>query len=310
MAEVDVKAFGRVAVLHGGWSAEREVSLASGAQVHAALQRAGVQAEAVDPTPARVLQLRDEGFDRAFVVLHGPGGEDGTVQGALELQSLPYTGSGVAGSALAMDKVRSKRLWQSLHLPTPEFVAARRLADAAAFIEQLGAPVFVKPNTQGSSVGMSRVDHAADLPAAFDRAREHDDCVIVERFVAGGEYTAAVVGDRVLPLIRIRVACDYYDYDAKYVSEQTRYDCPAQVDAVTTGRWQDLARQAYDALGCSGWGRVDFIADEAGEPWLLEANTVPGMTTHSLVPMAAAAHGWSFEQLCVEILAQTLAGAA
>ena len=307
MAEFDAGSFGRVAVLHGGWSAEREVSLDSGAQVLAALLRCGIDAVGVDATPEQVLRLRADGYDRVFVMLHGPGGEDGTTQAALELQGQAYTGSGVAGSALAMDKVRSKRLWQALHLPTPDFVAAGRLEDALEFMQRLEAPVFVKPNTQGSSVGMSRVDRLDDLASAFERAREHDDCVIVERYIAGGEYTAAMVGDQLLPLIRIRVAGSYYDYHAKYRAEDTRYECPAAVDAVTTARWQNIARRACEALGCAGWARADFIVDEAGEPWLLEVNTVPGMTSHSLVPMAARAHGWDFDRLCIEILSRTLA---
>ncbi len=298
----DPRDYGRVAVLYGGWSAEREVSLESGRNVLEALRRRGVDATGIDATPESVLRLREQGYERVFIVLHGPGGEDGTVQAALALQGLPYTGSGVAASALAMDKVRSKRIWQALGLPTPEFVEARSAEQAREFAERIGAPVFVKPNTQGSSLGMSRVDRPSDMAEAWARAREHDASVLVERYIAGGEYTATVIGGRVLPLIRIRVSGSYYDYHAKYRAEDTRYECPAALAEETAAQWRELASRAFEALGCRGWGRVDFIADEGGAPWLLEANTVPGMTSHSLVPMAARADGLDFDALCLRIL--------
>lgn len=296
--------FGRVAVLYGGWSPEREVSLESGRRVLEALQRRGVDATGIDADPRTVLGLAEAGYERVFIVLHGTGGEDGTVQAALELQGLPYTGSGVAASALSMDKARSKRIWQACGLPTPEFAIVRNAAEAAEAVERLGLPVFVKPNNQGSSVGMSRVDAPQALGAAVEAARAHAAELIVERAIVGQEMTCAVLGGEALPLVRIRTS-GWYDYHAKYQSDQTGYDCPAPVDEATAARWQRLCVQAFEALGCSGWGRIDFIADADGTPWLLEANTVPGMTSHSLVPMAARAAGIGFDELCLRILQGT-----
>lgn len=298
--------FGRVAVLMGGWAAEREVSLASGAQVLAALQRRGVQAEGVDATPAKVLNLRGEGFDRVFNVLHGTGGEDGVVSAAMSLLALPCTGSGVMASALSMDKLRTKRLWRGADLPTPEYRIPCSVAEAQQAVEELGLPLFVKPNNQGSSVGMSKVVDAEQMGAAYALARRYSNEVLVEQFVAGPEYTASVLAGEALPLIRIQPAGDYYDYHAKYEAEDTQYHCPCGLPAALEERLQKLCLQAFDAIGARGWGRVDFMLDQDHQPWLIEANTVPGMTSHSLVPMAARAQGIEFEELCWRVLETSL----
>lgn len=298
--------FGRVAVLMGGWAPEREVSLASGAQVLAALQRRGVQAEGVDASPAKVLQLREDGFDRVFNVLHGTGGEDGVVSAAMSLLELPCTGSGVMASALSMDKLRTKRLWRGADLPTPAYRIPRSEAEALQAVEALGLPLFVKPNNQGSSVGMSKVVEAGQMAAAFALARRYSNEVLVEQFVAGPEYTASVLAGEALPLIRIQPAGDYYDYHAKYVAEDTQYHCPCGLPAALEERLQKLCLQAFDAIGARGWGRVDFMLDQDQQPWLIEANTVPGMTSHSLVPMAARARGIEFEELCWRVLETSL----
>lgn len=298
--------FGRVAVLMGGWAAEREVSLASGAQVLAALQRRGVQAEGIDATPVKVLELKRDGFDRVFNVLHGTGGEDGVVSAALSLLELPCTGSGVMASALSMDKLRTKRLWRGADLPTPAYRIPRSEAEALQAVEDLGLPLFVKPNNQGSSVGMSKVVEPGQMAAAFALARRYSSEVLVEQFVAGPEYTASVLAGEALPLIRIQPAGDYYDYHAKYVAEDTQYHCPCGLSAALEQRLQKLCLQAFDAIGARGWGRVDFMLDQDQQPWLIEANTVPGMTSHSLVPMAARARGIEFEELCWRVLETSL----
>ena len=293
---------GKVAVLFGGHSAEREVSLKSGAAVLAALQRSGVDAHAFDPAVLSLQALRDEGYDRAFIALHGRGGEDGTVQGALELLGVPYTGSGVLASALAMDKWRSKMIWQAGGLPVPQCELLTADSDWAGVAERLGLPLFVKPANEGSSVGISKVKSLAELPAAFHEAVKHDALVIAERAVLGGEYTAAILGDTALPVIRIVPANEFYDYEAKYLRDDTRYLCPCGLSAEQEAEMQGLALQGFELLGGSGWGRVDFLMDEAGKPYLLEANTSPGMTDHSLVPMAARQSGLSFEQLVLRVL--------
>ncbi len=298
--------FGRVAVLYGGWSDERAVSLHSGAAVHAALCEQGVDAHLVDATPARILGLREAGFERVFIALHGRGGEDGQTQAVLDFLGLPYTGSGVAASALAMDKLRTKQIWTASGLPTPAFRILRSADDAQRAVEELGLPFFVKPAREGSSVGLTKVGAAADAAASFERAVAQDDLVVAEAGVNGPEFTAAIVGGSVLPLIQIIPATEFYDYAAKYELDSTQYRVPADLGEATIAGLQGLALQAYDALGCSGWGRVDFMLDAAGKPWLLEANTSPGMTSHSLVPMAAKAAGMSFAELVVTILEQTL----
>lgn len=298
--------FGRVAVLLGGWAAEREVSLASGSQVLAALQRQGIQAVGIDATPEKVLGLRDEGYQRVFNVLHGPGGEDGVVAAALGLLELPFTGSDVMASALSMDKLRTKRLWRGAGLPTPEFRVPKTVAEAERAVHELGLPLFVKPTNQGSSVGMSKVSNASEMAAAFELANRYRSEVLVEQFVAGGEYTASVLDGEVLPLIRIQPAGEYYDYHAKYVAEDTQYHCPCGLEAALEAELQALCLQAFEALGARGWGRIDFMLDEQLRPWLIEANTVPGMTTHSLVPMAARARGIEFDELCWRVLETSL----
>ncbi|MDR3415685.1 MAG: D-alanine--D-alanine ligase [Nevskia sp.] len=302
------KDFGRVAVLMGGWSAEREVSLWSGKGVLEALLRRGVDAVGIDADRSTILTLGRQDFDRAFNVLHGTGGEDGTVQAALDLQGVPYTGSGVLASALAMDKLRTKRMWKAEGLPTPEWMVLKDAGDAAKAAEAFGYPMFVKPSEEGSSVGITKVKTAADLDAAFRAAcgDQGPRAVLAERYIAGGEYTCAILDGQALPLIRIEPAGEFYDYHAKYVSEQTRYVCPAGLDPLHEAQLTATCSRAFELVGARGWGRVDFMLDAQGQPWLLEVNTVPGMTSHSLVPMAARAAGMDFESLCWAVLETTL----
>lgn len=307
MAEVKtlqrrLAAVGRVAVLAGGDSSERAISLQSGAAVLAGLLELGVAAELVDASGLTVDTLR--GFDRAFLMLHGPGGEDGTIQGLLEWLGMPYTGSGVMASAIGMDKLRCKWLWQGAQLPTPAFL----MADSAnvAALQQLGLPVMVKPANEGSSIGMSRVERAADLAAAIAQAQQYDSEVLVERWVEGAEFTVAILGERTLPAIRLETDHSFYDFNAKYISDDTRYLCPCGLDAAKEAQLGELAMAAFKRAGGRHWGRVDVMQDKAGEFYLLEVNTAPGMTSHSLVPMAAAALGMSFAELVGEILAMTL----
>ena len=349
-AVTDPRIFGRVAVVFGGDSAERDVSLDSGRGVLAALQSRGVDAHGVDGVPAllQALAASQRRFDRVFIILHGRGGEDGTLQGALQSLRVPYTGSGVLGSALAMDKVRTKRVWQALGLPTPAFAvvdaggaaghsrAARaptggghagagegtcgsascarpgaapdldtQVREALATV---GLPAIVKPSREGSSVGITRVFDQAGIADAIALAARYDGELLIEQLVDGDEFTVGILGREALPSIRIVPAGAYYDYHAKYIAEDTQYLCPGaggdEEQALRT-----LALQAFDAAGCSGWGRVDLMRDGAGRPWLLEVNTAPGMTSHSLVPKAAAAVGMDYAELCWRILAQTLEGA-
>ncbi|CAG0984593.1 D-alanine-D-alanine ligase [Rhodocyclaceae bacterium] len=302
------KGFGKVAVMFGGDSAEREVSLKSGAAVLAALGRAGVDAHAFDPAAKPLAALRDEGFARAFIALHGRGGEDGTLQGALDLMKLPYTGSGVLASALAMDKWRSKLVWQAAGLPVPEFAMLEEGSDFGAVERQLGLPLFVKPANEGSSIGITKVKLAGQLGEAYAAARKYDRLVLAERFLAGGEFTVGIVGDRALPVIRIVPATEFYDYEAKYLRDDTQYRIPSGLDAALEAEVQALAKRAFAVLGGRGWGRIDVMLDAAGKPYVLEANTAPGMTDHSLVPMAARAAGLSFEQLVVEVLGMASCG--
>jgi D-alanine-D-alanine ligase len=297
-----MSAFGKVAVLMGGKSAERAVSLKSGGMVLAALRTSGIDAHAFDPSERGLEALISERFARAFIALHGRFGEDGVVQGALEYLGLPYTGSGVLASALAMDKLRTKQVWQACGLPTPPFELLSARTDFRAAAERLGLPIMVKPATEGSSIGMSKVRAAADLEEAFALAVNYDRVVIAEKFIEGTELTAGILGREPLPLIRLETTRDFYDYEAKYVRDDTRYIVPCGLPAAKEAEVQQLCLKAFDALGCRGWGRVDLMMDAAGNPYLLEVNTSPGMTDHSLVPMAARAVGLPYEKLCVKIL--------
>jgi D-alanine-D-alanine ligase len=299
---VDVKKFGKVAVLFGGRSAEREVSLKSGAAVLASLQRSGVDAYPFDPAVQNLQALVDDGFDRAFIALHGRYGEDGTVQGALELLDIPYTGSGVLASALGMDKWRSKLVWQAAGLPIPDYVLLDGNSDWKAVAQKLGLPLFVKPANEGSSVGISKVMEVGELPTAYREAVKYDMLVLAERFIGGGEYTAAILGEQALPIIKIEPANEFYDYEAKYIRNDTKYLCPSDLSAAQEIEMQRLAKQAYALIGGQGWGRVDFLKGTDGKLYVLEANTSPGMTDHSLVPMAARQAGISFEQFVLRVL--------
>ena len=294
--------FGKVAVLLGGRSAEREVSLRSGGMVLAALLKRGIDAHAFDPQDQGLEQLIAQRFDRVFIALHGRFGEDGTVQGALEYLGLPYTGSGVTASALAMDKWRTKLLWQAAGVPTPPYEVLTKESDFVAVGERLGLPLMVKPAREGSSIGMSKVTSMEKVQAAYELAAEHDQVVIAERFIEGVEVTAAILGEEALPLIRLETPRVFYDYQAKYFADDTRYICPSGLDPQTERRVQAQALRAFRLVGCSGWGRVDVMLDRADNPYLLEVNTIPGMTDHSLVPMAARARGLEFDELCVRIL--------
>jgi D-alanine-D-alanine ligase len=293
---------GKVAVLFGGKSAEREVSLKSGAAVLAALLRSGVDAHAFDPATRNLQELKDQNYSRAFIALHGRYGEDGTVQGALELLGIPYTGSGVMASALGMDKWRSKLVWQAAGLPIPAYQMLNADFVADDVVRALGLPLFVKPACEGSSVGISKVKTTDGLAAAYLEAAKHDTLVMAERFVGGGEYTVAILGEQALPVIRIVPANEFYDYEAKYLSDDTRYLCPCGLGAEQEAAMQHLAKRAFALIGGQGWGRVDFLVSETGQPYVLEANTSPGMTDHSLVPMAARQAGISFEQLVLQVL--------
>lgn len=298
--------FGKVAVLFGGTSAEREVSLKSGRAVLEALQRQGVDAHGVDVVDSSVLEtLRKGGFARVFIVLHGRGGEDGVIQGALETLGLPYTGSGVLGSALGMDKVRTKQIWLAAGLPTPKFLVLESEGDLARVEPELGFPVMIKPAHEGSSIGMNKVERAADLHAAWKTAMQYDRAVLAECWITGREYTASMLGEQALPLIRLETSHAFYDYQAKYFADDTRYHCPCGLPEADELQLRVLAQRAFRAVGASGWGRVDFMCDHNGEPYLIEVNTVPGMTDHSLVPMAARAAGIDFDALVLRILEQS-----
>ena len=301
-------AFGRVAVLYGGTSAEREVSLVSGAAVLAALERGGVDAQGIDRREDVVERLVSGGFDRVFIILHGRGGEDGTIQGVLDTLGIPYTGSGVLGSALAMDKHRSKLVWRACGVPTPDFVmleSERRLPDAG---KALGYPLVVKPVHEGSTIGVSKVHDDESLHRAWFEALRFDDEVLAEPFLGGPEYTAAILGGAGLPLIRLETPHELYDYDAKYADGAgTRYHCPCGLDEHTETTFMQLAGTAFDVLGASGWGRVDFVCDGSGNPQFIDVNTAPGMTGHSLVPMAAQAIGIDFDDLVWRILETSFA---
>lgn len=294
--------FGRVAVIYGGFSSERDVSLDTGSAVLDALTSRGVDAQGWDPADHSFTELADAGFDRVWVALHGPGGEDGALQGALEWIGMPYTGSGVMSSALAMDKVRSKHLFTAANVPTPEFTIVRQRSHAILAAEDFGFPLIVKPNAQGSSVGMSKVFELKELDEAVGLALEYDEVALVERCIVGDEMTIGVLQGEALPSIRIETPRVFYDYRAKYESDRTEYHCPGSSNATIERQYADIAIQAFRELGCSGWGRVDFMAGSDGLPQVLEVNTVPGMTSHSLVPMAAAEAGIDFAELCWRIL--------
>jgi D-alanine-D-alanine ligase len=294
--------FGRVAVVLGGTAAEREVSLNSGAAVLVALQSAGVNAEAFDLGRRSIAELISGGYDRVFNIVHGRGGEDGALQGALDLAAIPYTGMGQAAAALSMDKLTTKAVWQAMQLPTPGYRHMTSAADAEAVVAELGAPLMVKPAREGSSIGMARVQNAAELATAWQTAADFDPRVVVEQWVTGAEYTAVILQGQVLPTIRLETPNEFYDYHAKYEQNNTGYHCPSGLSDAQEMRCRNLALEAFEALGCSGWGRIDFMIDKDGEVWLLEANGVPGMTSHSLVPMAAKAVGVSFEELVWRIL--------
>jgi len=299
----NLRAYGKVAVLMGGQSAERDISLISGAAVLQALQAAGVDAHAVDPAECNLYEvLVNGGFARAFIALHGRGGEDGVIQGMLETLGMPYTGSGVLGSALGMDKLRTKQVWQSAGISTPGFTVFSSAAEVLAASDRLQFPLIMKPSHEGSSIGISKVDSVADLSAAWELAARYDNEVFAEQWIDGVEYTAGILGDEVLPLIRLETPNIFYDYEAKYQTDTTSYLIPCGLDAAMESQLQSLSLAAYRAVGASGWGRVDFMLDAAGQPWFIEVNTVPGLTDHSLVPMAAQAAGLDFSQLVCRIL--------
>ncbi|MEM7083675.1 MAG: D-alanine--D-alanine ligase [Pseudomonadota bacterium] len=302
----DPAEFGKVAVLMGGWSAERDISLQTGTAILAALRSRGIEAQTVDPRDSFQAALQDGGYARAFIALHGRGGEDGTVQGALELLQIPYTGSGVLGSAISMDKVRSKQLFEAAGLATPGYRLVRfadELDDAAA---ALGFPLAVKPAREGSSIGLNKVTRADELRRAFDAANALDTHVLLEQWIEGPEYTAAVMSGVVLPMIRIETPNVFYDYEAKYFSNTTQYHCPCGLDPDTEARYAQDVLNAFEATSARGWGRVDFMTDSNGSALMLEVNTVPGMTATSLVPMAAKELGCSFEELVWRVLETSL----
>ncbi|SFC04624.1 D-alanine-D-alanine ligase [Marinospirillum celere] len=300
--EQEIKALGRVAVLMGGCSAEREVSLKSGQAVLAALQAKGVNAFGLDLGKNALAQLLAEPMDRAFIALHGRGGEDGCIQGALEWLGVPYTGSDVMASALAMDKYKCKQVWLGQGLPTPASCLLTPESDPEQVVEHLGLPIMVKPAHEGSSLGMSKVDSAADLKAAWEEASHYDARVLAERYIQGAEFTVSIVGDQALPVIGLQTSHAFYDYNAKYVTGDTQYLLPSGLPDEEQQALQELALKAYQAVGCEGWGRVDIMVDAEGRPWLLEVNTSPGMTNLSLVPQAAAFNGMSFEELVLTLL--------
>ncbi len=296
------RAFGKVAVLMGGRSAEREISLKSGAMVLSALKNKGVDAHAFDPRDQGLEQLLAQHFDRVFIALHGRFGEDGTVQGALEYLGIPYTGSGVMASALAMDKLRTKLIWLAGGIPTPRYAQLDAATDYPALVADLGLPLVIKPVHEGSSIGVSKVASIEKIGAAYELAGRYDDVVIAEQFIDGPELTVGILDDAALPLVRIEAPQGNYDYQNKYFGSDTKYHCPSGLPPDQESAIQSQALQAFRLLGCSGWGRIDLMLDKSGNPSFLEMNTIPGMTDHSLVPMAARARGISFEGLVVRIL--------
>ena len=304
----EARDFGRVAVMLGGFSNEREVSLTTGKAVLKALQSRGIDARPWDPADHLLSEFAEAGFDRVWIALHGPGGEDGSLQGALQWLDTPFTGSGVMASAIAMDKIRSKHLFESCGIPTPDYAVIRHHADAVIALEELGFPLILKPAGEGSSVGMSKVFEPDDLADAVSLALNYGGIALAERCIVGEEISVGVLQGEALPSIRIETPRVFYDYRAKYESDRTKYYCPGTTDPKLEQRYAELAIAAFGELGCSGWGRVDFMAGDDGEPQVLEVNTVPGMTSHSLVPMAAKHAGVDFEELCWRIL-ETSVGA-
>ena len=304
--------FGKVAVMLGGNSAEREVSLKSGKAVLAALRAVGIDAHAFDPREKPLAALVEESFSRVFIALHGRGGEDGSVQGALELMGIPYTGSGVLGSALAMDKWRTKLIWSAAGIPIPEYALLDAASDFAAIEQRLGLPLFVKPASEGSSIGITKLKLPGGLAAAYALAAQYDPLVIAERFIDAGEYTIGVLDSAgqmtALPTIRIVPAGEFYDYEAKYLRDDTQYIYPCGLPQQQEREIAALALKAFAILGGRGWGRVDLMLDGAGNPYFLEVNTSPGMTDHSLVPMAARAAGMSFDDLVLRVLERAQLG--
>lgn len=304
----DAKVFGKVAVVYGGHSMEREVSLWSGEAVLKALQAKGIDAHGIDAKDVPLLaKLQAENFDRVFIVMHGRGGEDGVLQGALEHLNIPYTGSGVLASSLAMDKIRTKQLWKAVGLPVLESYIIEDEETAKALQSQLTYPVAVKPSEEGSSIGVSRVDQPEDLVKAWKAAGGYNSPVFAENWIVGnGEYTCAILNGEALPIIRMETDLAFYDYEAKYLRDDTRYFCPSGLPEVDEMRFRKVCEEAFKSVGAKGWGRVDFVVDRDNNPWLLEINMVPGMTNHSLVPMAAKTAGISFEDLCWLILEDSL----
>ena len=294
--------FGKVAVLMGGRSGEREISLMTGSNVLEALHRKGIDAQRFDPAERSIFELVRDGVGRAFIALHGRYGEDGTVQGALELMEIPYTGSGVMASALCLDKLRTKLVWQASGIPTPRGETITAATDWTALAQRLGLPLVVKPAREGSSIGITKVTSVEKIAPAYALAAEHDSLVIAEEFIAGRELTAAFLGDRALPLVRIEAPAGNYDYQNKYFNDDTKYHCPSGLPVAQEAAIQALVMRAVAALGCSGWGRADLILRDDGSPFLLEMNTIPGMTGHSLVPMAARVAGIAFDDLALRIL--------
>ena len=300
--KVDTTQFGKVAVLMGGLSAEREISLQSGNAVLTALQNKGVDAHAVDVGENIINELDQGSYQRAFIVLHGRGGEDGTMQGLLEIMRLPYTGSGVMASSIAMDKLKTKQIWQAMGLPTPGFFIIDSQQSCEQAIETLGLPLIIKPVLEGSSIGISKVENKEEMLPAWKKAQLCGGVVIAESWIEGDEYTAALLDDQVLPMIKLKTSHTFYDYDAKYDADDTQYICPCGLPDEREAVLAELTKKAFDAVNASAWGRVDFIIDEKNQPWLIEVNTVPGMTGHSLVPMAAKQAGLSFDELVLSIL--------
>ena len=298
--------FGKVGVLYGGLSSERDISLMTGTAIHEALCARGIDAIAIDVQQDVIKTLPQYNLDLAFIALHGTGGEDGTIQGVLEYLGIPYTGSGVMASALAMDKLRCKQLWKGIGLPTANFASLNENSDWDAIIEQLGGSIVVKPACEGSSMGMSLVESSEQLRKAWLLASKYDAQVLAESQLQGQEYTLTVLGDQGLPSIRIKPQSSFYDYEAKYISNETQYFCPSGLNEQRESELSQLSLKAFKSIGCSGWGRVDLMTDANGDFHLLEVNTVPGMTTHSLVPMAAKAAGIEFEELVCRIMQESL----
>jgi len=293
---------GKVAVLMGGLSAEREISLLSGNAVLSALQESGVDAHGVDVSENIVSDLVTGNYQQAFIMLHGRGGEDGTIQGLLEIMQLPYTGSGVAASSLAMDKLKTKQVWMAMGLPTPEFCVLDSEQSCERALKILSLPIIVKPVLEGSSIGMSKVETAEELIPAWEMAERCGGTIIAERWIEGEEYTAAILDDQVLPMIKLQTSHQFYDYDAKYAANDTQYICPCELPEAQEAEFAELMKQAFYAVGAEDWGRVDFMLDKNNQPWLIEVNTIPGMTSHSLVPMSAKQAGLSFNDLVIRIL--------